>query len=266
MDECYITIGDVVALEDSVQVGVALQPRLFCGRVPERHHARRANGMKEMLSIWLWPMKAVRSWFPQWTFTEVSRWGRAASGWRQAARTCGGLLLFLLAAGIHATPSCAANSAAAYQIARSSPNPGWDIWQLTSCHKGPDGGIWLWQCGFDYGNYGGSIRHGWGTISYINCPEDSIPPNNLPGPNLGPACHCAGDPINLATGNEFRREEDYSVGLLKVERYYNSDDYVASASIGSHWRHYYDRKIGYSGGSNPTPLCIWRMAGNSSSC
>jgi len=162
-------------------------------------------------------------------------------------------LLFLLAVGaLQATPACGAASAAAYQKARIGPNPGWDVWELKSCAKRSDGAIWFWQCVFRYGNSPDSTWMGTGGLQYIWCPDGATPPNYLPGPNLGPTCHCAGDPINLATGNEFRREEDYGFGLLTVERYYNSDDYVAPANLGAHWRHSYDRKVVYSGGSSPS--------------
>ena len=163
-----------------------------------------------------------------------------------------GLLLLLAMGALQATPACGAASAAAYQKARIGPNPGWDIWELKSCAKRADGAIWFWQCVFRYGNSPDSTWMSTGGLQYIWCPDGATPPNYLPGPNLGPTCHCAGDPINLATGNEFRREEDYGFGLLTVERYYNSDDYVAPANLGAHWRHSYDRKVVYSGGSTPS--------------
>jgi YD repeat-containing protein len=67
-----------------------------------------------------------------------------------------------------------------------------------------------------------------------------------PTKNLGdPGCDCAGDPINLGTGNEYRDEIDEAEGDLSLHRYYNSDASVASAHIGAHWRHSFDRSLEY---------------------
>jgi RHS repeat-associated protein len=60
-----------------------------------------------------------------------------------------------------------------------------------------------------------------------------------------PNCHCAGDPINLYSGNEYRDDEDASLGGLSFHRYYNSDAAVTSSHIGAHWRHSFDRSLAY---------------------
>ncbi|WP_313643729.1 RHS repeat-associated core domain-containing protein [Stenotrophomonas sp.] len=64
-----------------------------------------------------------------------------------------------------------------------------------------------------------------------------------PEKNNGKPCNCVGDPINFATGNEYRNDIDIDLGLLRFERFYNSHKSVASSRIGSNWRHSYDRRI-----------------------
>lgn len=69
-----------------------------------------------------------------------------------------------------------------------------------------------------------------------------------PGKNNGNpgGCCSAGDPINLATGNEYEEQNDYSVsGPLKFSRYYNSSAATASTHIGANWRHSFDSSIEY---------------------
>jgi len=63
--------------------------------------------------------------------------------------------------------------------------------------------------------------------------------------SLGPPCNCAGDPINLGTGNEYRDENDASLGALSFHRYYNSNAAVTSSHIGMNWRHNFDRSLQY---------------------
>lgn len=74
-----------------------------------------------------------------------------------------------------------------------------------------------------------------------------------PGKNIGhPGCICAGDPIQLATGNEFHHDVDFKQGWLTFERYYNSDASTASTAMGSKWRHSFDRSL-WLQNSNTTP-------------
>lgn len=80
------------------------------------------------------------------------------------------------------------------------------------------------------------------------------------GKNLGKPCNCAGDPINLATGNEFRDDGDLSLGALSFHRYYNSQSAVASTHVGANWRDSFDRSIEYAGG-NSTTATIFRPDG-----
>jgi len=72
------------------------------------------------------------------------------------------------------------------------------------------------------------------------------------GKDLGKPCNCAGDPINLATGNEFRDDSDLALGALSFHRYYNSRSAVASTHVGANWRDSFDRNIEYAGGSSTT--------------
>jgi len=75
-----------------------------------------------------------------------------------------------------------------------------------------------------------------------------------------PACGlAAGNPINIATGNKFQREDDY-VGTgplpLRLTRYYNSLDIGhEGAPFGIGWRHEYQRFVEYYGdGGQPLAL------------
>jgi YD repeat-containing protein len=65
-----------------------------------------------------------------------------------------------------------------------------------------------------------------------------------PSKNIGhPSCICAGDPINIGTGNEFHEEMDARLGRLNIERYYNSNLSAAQAEMGPQWRHSFDRSL-----------------------
>jgi len=82
-----------------------------------------------------------------------------------------------------------------------------------------------------------------------------------PGKNLGNPCNCAGDPINLATGSEYRDDEDVLLGDLSFHRYYNSHPTTASTFIGSHWRHTFDRSVVYGSENNVTTARAFRPDG-----
>jgi len=78
-----------------------------------------------------------------------------------------------------------------------------------------------------------------------------------PVKNLGhPVGISAGDPINLATGNEFHEDVDFKQGWLDFARYYNSDMNTASTAMGSQWRHSFDRSLQLS---NPNS---WTTSGS----
>ena len=67
--------------------------------------------------------------------------------------------------------------------------------------------------------------------------------------NLG--CDCqrlpmspfAGNPINLATGNKYEEQTDFSQGDLSFVRYYNSDNAVRTSTMGMQWLSSYDRSL-----------------------
>lgn len=82
-----------------------------------------------------------------------------------------------------------------------------------------------------------------------------------PTKNLGKPCNCAGDPINLGTGNEYRDVEDVSLSGLSFHRYYNSLDAVASSHIGAHWRHSFDRSLAYLSSSTAPMVTVFRPDG-----
>jgi len=82
-----------------------------------------------------------------------------------------------------------------------------------------------------------------------------------PGKNLGKTCNCIGDPINAATGNEYKDDEDASLGDLSFHRYYNSHPAVASTHIGKNWRHTFDRSVVYVPGSNTSTAIVFRPDG-----
>lgn len=71
-----------------------------------------------------------------------------------------------------------------------------------------------------------------------------------------------GNPINIATGNKFQVETDYSATgtfPLSFKRYYNSSNTVANANVGQHWRSNFDRSIVIP--SDPTALMMYRPDG-----
>jgi YD repeat-containing protein len=83
-----------------------------------------------------------------------------------------------------------------------------------------------------------------------------------PAKNLGRTCHCVADPINTATGNEYRDEEDFSRDSLSFHRYYNSHVAVASSHIGNNWRHSFDRSVEYHASGNLTTATVFRPDGH----
>jgi RHS repeat-associated protein len=82
-----------------------------------------------------------------------------------------------------------------------------------------------------------------------------------PAKNLGSTCNCAGDPINVETGNEYRDEEDASLGDLSLHRYYNSDASMTSSHVGAHWRHSFDRSLVYQPSTIPATATMVRANG-----
>jgi YD repeat-containing protein len=82
-----------------------------------------------------------------------------------------------------------------------------------------------------------------------------------PGRTDGNPCNCAGDPIELATGNEFRADEDVTSGTLRFARYYNSS-MVGAAHIGALWRHSFDRSIEYLSDGTTSVANVYRPDGH----
>ncbi|MGO4704122.1 RHS repeat-associated core domain-containing protein [Dyella sp. 2RAB6] len=79
-----------------------------------------------------------------------------------------------------------------------------------------------------------------------------------PSPNLGASCPCdgglggegdgpnmVGDPVNIAIGNKFEQENDFTGSAwLNFSRFYNSSPAGASSiTLGLGWRHSFDRRI-----------------------
>jgi YD repeat-containing protein len=70
---------------------------------------------------------------------------------------------------------------------------------------------------------------------------------------LGKSPNRTGDPINVATGNEFRDDQDITLGTLSLDRYYNSQAFAGpSTHIGTNWRHTFDRSIDYQPSNSVT--------------
>lgn len=82
-----------------------------------------------------------------------------------------------------------------------------------------------------------------------------------PTKNTGKPCNCAGDPINLGTGDEYRDDEDASLGGLSFHRYYNSHASVSSSHIGAHWRHSFDRSLEYLSDGTTSIATVFRPDG-----
>jgi RHS repeat-associated protein len=64
-----------------------------------------------------------------------------------------------------------------------------------------------------------------------------------PGKNGGPPCDCAGDPINLTTGQEFRDDLDGGEGRLAFHRFYSSDPSYSYWQLGPGWRSSFDAHV-----------------------
>lgn len=141
-----------------------------------------------------------------------------------------------------------------------------DDWIYYSKYWGvsPYGGL---QCGYTFtpsgngettGNFGSIVWTGqcWGGNEIV---ATAYP--YQPGKNTGKPCNCAGDPINLGTGNEYRDDEDAALGKLSFHRYYNSSAAVASSHIGAHWRQSFDRRLEYLSGGTTSTATVFRPDG-----
>jgi RHS repeat-associated protein len=83
-----------------------------------------------------------------------------------------------------------------------------------------------------------------------------------PEKNLRAPCSCAGDPINLGTGDEYRDDEDASLGDLSFHRFYNSHAAMSSSHVGTHWRHSFDRSLEYLTISSTSVATVFRQDGS----
>ncbi|MBT2745438.1 MULTISPECIES: RHS repeat-associated core domain-containing protein [unclassified Lysobacter] len=75
---------------------------------------------------------------------------------------------------------------------------------------------------------------------------DYNPDKNLgPGTCSAPGTHC-GNPINVAIGNKYQREDDVEpVAGLSFSRHYNSHATTPERHIGRQWTHSYDYRLNY---------------------
>ncbi|UOF15683.1 DUF6531 domain-containing protein [Lysobacter capsici] len=73
---------------------------------------------------------------------------------------------------------------------------------------------------------------------------DYAPEKNLGPPScMAPSTHC-GNPINLAIGNKYQREDDLQAGpWLSFSRHYNSHESTPSEQFGRNWRHTYSYRL-----------------------
>lgn len=82
-------------------------------------------------------------------------------------------------------------------------------------------------------------------VSYGCVPDD--PSKVLPAKNLGQPDHCPVlDPVDPATGNEFRQDVDLALATptgLSVVRFYNSDVAAGTGLFGAHWSTVFDRQL-----------------------
>jgi len=104
-----------------------------------------------------------------------------------------------------------------------------------------------WEALFDENGAPGGPVVQWFCRGLLATPS---PAKALGNPNK---CNCAADPIDVGTGNVFRREEDFHAGhWLTFDRYYNSDPSAGVDTFGQHWRHSYSNRITYTPGTAGT--------------
>lgn len=99
-------------------------------------------------------------------------------------------------------------------------------------------------------------------IGDLYCYSDT-PPKDPLEENKEPDCSRAGgNPIDIASGNKFQRELDYTdaYGRLKLERYYTSSVPVAG-SFGRYWRSNFDAKLFVDAGASPAMVTAFRPQG-----
>ena len=72
---------------------------------------------------------------------------------------------------------------------------------------------------------------GQGWFSPFQCPPQPVPPTK----NDGLSCNLASNPCNVATGNKYQSENDFSAGGLAFTRAYNSSNLI-DRGLGKGWR------------------------------
>jgi RHS repeat-associated protein len=153
------------------------------------------------------------------------------------------------------TPEYAAQ-ACARDVASIFPNPPWVLY--LGCHVysevpwGVDGvaGLIEWRA-YYYPDPTDQSAEGY---QYF-CDNKPKPAKNDGCPPKG----CStGDPINAGTGNMYLKETDYTGDRwLTFSRYYNSDVFVTTDTVGSSWRHTYSRNVVYTSSASP-PTAVLR--------
>ncbi|WP_161786079.1 DUF6531 domain-containing protein [Lysobacter antibioticus] len=84
----------------------------------------------------------------------------------------------------------------------------------------------------------GGTAYGFATAYPYN-PDKNLGPEKCSAPKT----HC-GNPINVAIGNKYQREDDLDAGpLLSFSRHYNSHEYRTLQEIGRNWRHTYSYRL-----------------------
>jgi RHS repeat-associated protein len=137
---------------------------------------------------------------------------------------------------------------------------------LAATEAGYPGGTLIEPCMLAWNPYG-SFAYAYlytaptGLYAHEYFDFNGLPSENSAQKTLGPSCNCAGDPINLGTGNEYRDESDASLGALSFHRYYNSSLAVSSSHIGTNWRHNFDRSVQYLQDGGFTGATILRPDG-----
>ena len=135
-----------------------------------------------------------------------------------------------------------------------------DLVVTASCHtcciewnnSSQTGLIGSWVYGL-HNNVNGLGSYNEGVGNQWECPAPITPD---PGKSNGePPCgNCLGDPINVGTGNVFRREEEFTAGRwLVFKRYYNSAPSAGAGQLGLRWRHTYLRSVNFVAGTAPNP-------------
>lgn len=102
-------------------------------------------------------------------------------------------------------------------------------------------------------------------LSALGC-NQTVNLKNLGPPDAPNAClsnPSAGNPVDIATGNKYQVESDYSssTSLFIFERFYNSGAAATKAKMGPNWRHTYERSISLFEKNNQVTAEVFRHDG-----